>query len=438
MDQTSQTEVVSTVPATDETRKILPIVLVVLIDVLGLMIILPLLPFYSEEFGATPFMVGMLISIYALCQLVSAPLLGRWSDHVGRKPLLIVSQVGTCLGFPLLAFANSLPLIFLSRIIDGLTAGNISLAQAYISDVTRPEKRAAAFGKIAMAFGIGFFLGPSLTSFLFQFGPKAPILAAAFLSFCSIVCTATLRPGGKVGTAAQAIPQARPQGLFAFGIYRKYFVSPRLRSLLVQIFIFYFTFSAYIYGFALFAERRFTYAGKPLNPQQIGYAFAYFGLIGIILQGFLLGPLVRRFGERRLVLYSFTACIVGYLAYSFIDGPLWIAVPGLFTSFGNGILRPGDHQRDQPLRGTLRAGHGARAQSIAPVGRADPGSAGQHLPDRPLAARSLGLVPGGHLHAWSVALRADAARSGGANELTVVIIVITNDFWAAQPSCTWR
>jgi len=340
MHQTSQTEVDSTMPATDETGKILPIFLVVLIDVLGLMIILPLLPFYSEQFGATPFVVGMLISIYALCQLVSAPLLGRWSDHVGRKPLLIVSQVGTCLGFLLLAFANSLPLIFLSRIIDGLTAGNISLAQAYISDVTRPEKRAAAFGKIAMAFGIGFFLGPSLTAFFYQFGPKAPILAAAFLSFCSIVCTATLLPGGKVGAAAQVAPQARPKGLFAFGIYRKYFVSPRLRSLLVQIFIFYFTFSAYIYGFALFAERRFTYAGKPLNPQQIGYAFAYFGLLWIILQGFLLGPLVRRFGERRLVLYSFTACIVGYLALSFIDGPFWIAVPGLFTSFGNGVLRP--------------------------------------------------------------------------------------------------
>jgi hypothetical protein len=156
MHQTSQTEVDSTMPATDETRKILPIFLVVLIDVLGLMIILPLLPFYAERFGATPFVVGMLVSSYALCQFFSGPLLGRWSDHVGRKPLLIVSQVGTCLGFLLLAFANSLPLIFLSRIIDGLTAGNLPLAQAYISDVTRPENRAAAFGKILMAFGIGF------------------------------------------------------------------------------------------------------------------------------------------------------------------------------------------------------------------------------------------------------------------------------------------
>ena len=355
MHQTSQTEVNSTMPATDETRKILPIFLVVLIDVLGLMIILPLLPFYSEQFGATPFMVGMLISSYALCQLVSAPLLGRWSDHVGRKPLLIVSQVGTCLGFLLLAFANSLPLIFLSRIIDGLTAGNLSLAQAYISDVTRPEKRAAAFGKIAMAFGIGFFLGPSLTAFLYQFGPKAPILAAAFLSFCSIVCTATLLPGGKVGAAAQAAPQARPKGLFAFGIYRKYFVSPRLRSLLVQIFIFYFTFSAYIYGFALFAERRFTYAGKPLNPQQIGYAFAYFGLLVIILQGFLLGPLVHHFGERRLVLYGFTACIVGYLALSFIDGPFWIAVPGCSRVLATAYCARCSPSRAAPWSATSRA-----------------------------------------------------------------------------------
>jgi predicted MFS family arabinose efflux permease len=191
-----------------------------------------------------------------------------------------------------------------------------------------------------MAFGVGFFLGPSLTAFLYQFGPKAPILAAAFLSFCSIVCTAVLLPGGRVGSGAQTAPLNRPKGLFAFGIYRKYFVSLRLRSLLAQIFIFYFTFSAYISGFALFAERRFTYAGKALDPRQIGYAFAYFGLLGIILQGFLIGRLVRRFGERRLVLYSFAACIIGYIALSYIDGPFWIAFTGLFTGFGNGILRP--------------------------------------------------------------------------------------------------
>jgi DHA1 family tetracycline resistance protein-like MFS transporter len=323
-----------------ENRKILPIFLIVLIDVLGLTIILPLLPFYSERFGATPFTVGMLVSSYALCQLISGPFLGRWSDHVGRKPLLLVSQAGTCAGFLLLAYSNSLALIFLSRIIDGLTAGNLSLAQAYISDVSRPERRAAAFGKIGVAFGVGFFLGPSLTAGLFHYGFRAPILAAAFLSFCSIVCTAVLLPSGKVGAAADVPAKVREKGLFAFGTYRKYFKSPPLRSLLLQIFIFYFTFSAYVSGFALFAERRFTFHGEALGPKQVGYAFAYFGALGIILQGFLIGRLVKHFGERKLVHASFLACVLGYVALSFIDGPFWIAVTGLFTGFGNGVLRP--------------------------------------------------------------------------------------------------
>ena len=121
---------------------LLPIFLIVLVDILGLTIILPLLPFYAEHLGASATVVGLLISSYALCQLIAGPVLGRMSDHMGRKPLLIVSQMGTLAGFLILAFAGSLWLVFLSRIIDGLTAGNLSLAQAYIADVTEPEKRA--------------------------------------------------------------------------------------------------------------------------------------------------------------------------------------------------------------------------------------------------------------------------------------------------------
>ena len=115
---------------------LLPIFLIVLVDVLGLTIILPLLPFYAEQLGASATVVGLLISSYAFCQLIAGPILGRMSDHMGRKPLLIVSQIGTLIGFLILAFAGSLWMVFLSRIIDGLTAGNLSLAQAYIADVT--------------------------------------------------------------------------------------------------------------------------------------------------------------------------------------------------------------------------------------------------------------------------------------------------------------
>src|SRR5437763_381914 len=127
---------------------LLPIFLIVCVDVLGLTIILPLLPFYAEKLGASPAAVGALVSTYAVCQLVAGPLLGRISDTTGRKPLLLVSQVGTFIGFLVLANAHALWVVFLSRVIDGLTAGNLSLAQAYIADVTEPKDRARAFGVI--------------------------------------------------------------------------------------------------------------------------------------------------------------------------------------------------------------------------------------------------------------------------------------------------
>src|SRR5580693_4355995 len=162
---------------------LLPIFLIVLVDVLGMTIILPLLPFYAEHFGASALQVGLLVSTYALCQLVAGPVLGQWSDRMGRrKPLLIVSQLGTFAGFLILASAHSLWVVFLSRVIDGLTAGNLSLAQAYIADVTEPEHRAKSFGIIGIAFGIGFLIGPATSGFLSQYGYTYPILAAAALS----------------------------------------------------------------------------------------------------------------------------------------------------------------------------------------------------------------------------------------------------------------
>src|SRR5215510_8112035 len=173
---------------------LLSIFLIVLVDVMGLTIILPLLPFYAESLGASASVVGMLVSAYALCQLIAGPPLGQLSDHVGRRPVLLVSQIGTFIGFLMLAFARSLWLVFLARIIDGLTAGNLTVAQAYISDVTEPQNRAKAFGLIGVAFSLGFLVGPALAGFLAQFSHQYPIFAAAGLSFTSIMCTYFLLP----------------------------------------------------------------------------------------------------------------------------------------------------------------------------------------------------------------------------------------------------
>src|SRR5216117_1421628 len=170
------------------------IFLIVLVDVLGLTIILPLLPFYSDLLGATPVVVGMLVSAYAACQLIAGPPLGHLSDRIGRRPVLLVSQMGTFAGFLILASARALWMVFLARIIDGLTAGNLTVAQAYISDVTEPENRAKSFGIIGIAFGVGFLIGPALSGYLAQFSNTYPILLAAGLSFTSIMCTYFLLP----------------------------------------------------------------------------------------------------------------------------------------------------------------------------------------------------------------------------------------------------
>jgi DHA1 family tetracycline resistance protein-like MFS transporter len=128
-------------------------------------LILPLLPFYTERLGASPTVVGALVSIYALCQLIAGPYLGRLSDRIGRRPVLLISQIGTLAGFIVLAVANKLWLVFLSRVIDGATAGNLSIAQAYISDVTEPHNRAKSFALIGIAFGVGFIVGPGISRF---------------------------------------------------------------------------------------------------------------------------------------------------------------------------------------------------------------------------------------------------------------------------------
>src|ERR1041384_7341895 len=185
---------------------LLPIFLVVLVDVLGFTIVYPLLPFYAEKFGATPLIATTLVSVYALCSLFSTPVIGRLSDQFGRRRLLLISQAGTCAGFLVLGFSEALWMVFLGRILDGLPAGNLSTAQAYISDHTRPENRAKAFGMIGIAFGVGFFFGPALASWLSGYGLHAPFLVAAGLSLGSMVCSYTLLEPG-VPTATRA-PEA--------------------------------------------------------------------------------------------------------------------------------------------------------------------------------------------------------------------------------------
>ena len=319
----------------------LAIFLIVAVDVLGLTIMIPLLPFYAEKMGASAEQVGWLIGIYAACQLFSGPLLGRLSDHTGRKPLLLVSQAGTFAGFMITAFAPSLWVLFLARAIDGCTAGNLSLAQAYISDVTEPENRAKSFGIIGIAFGLGFLIGPAISGLLAKYDYRYPIFAAAALSATSILSTYLLlprvAPGGS--KAAPSGPGGKRLSLVQWGAYVEYFRQPALATKLWQFLAFTFAFSMFIAGMPLVLERRLTWAGRPFGPEQVGYTWAFAGLLGIFLQGPALGRLVKRFGERALNKTGFLGYACGYALLAFCHSIPMLALATIVSSIG-GLVRP--------------------------------------------------------------------------------------------------
>jgi MFS family permease len=343
---------------------LLPIFLIVLVDIFGFTLVIPLLSIYAESsrFHATPLEATLLVSTYAGCQLIAGPFLGRVSDRVGRKPVLLVSQLGTLIGFVVMARADSLWMLYVARVIDGVTAGNLTIAQAYISDNTRPEDRARSFGLIGVAFGLGFFLGPAVTGKLSVYSLTAPIYLAAALSGASILCTLFLLPGGKpsgVGhdatpappRAAGAEPPPAPKeapeapggkrlSILNWGAYAAYVRRPGLTTLFLQFFCFTFSFSTFIAGFALFAERTFTWDGHPFGPREVGYLFGINGFLGIILQGGLIGRLVKRFGEAGLARAGFASVCVAQAILGCIHSIPPLVIVSVLSSFGTGVLRP--------------------------------------------------------------------------------------------------
>lgn len=309
------------------------------VDVLGLTIMIPLLPFYAEKLGASPFEVGWLIGVYAVCQLISGPLLGRMSDHMGRKPLLIVSQLGTFTGFIITAFAPNLWILFLARAIDGSTAGNLSLAQAYISDVTKPEDRAKSFGIIGIAFGMGFLIGPAISGFLARYDYRDPIFAAAFLSAMSILATTLLLPATKPSGEKPTGPGGTRISLVEWGAYAAYFKRASLAPRLFEFCAFAFSFAWFVSGLPLFAERRLSWHGRPFGPVELGYIWAYAGFLGIFLQGPALGRLVKRFGEKALLRTGFLGYAVGYLLLALCHSLSTLILATTVTALG-GLVRP--------------------------------------------------------------------------------------------------
>ncbi len=339
-------------------RRLTTIFVIVFVDLLGFSLILPLLPFYAESYQAAPTLVGLLVASYAAMQLIGAPLLGRLSDKYGRRPVLLISIFGTFLGFLLLGLAEPmgvwlaglmppqlvgenlgaiqnqviLALLFASRMIDGLTGGNISVAQAYIADVTDAKNRAKGMGIIGAAFGLGFVLGPAVGGGLSRWGYAVPAFAAAALSFLNLIAvfiwlSESLTPERRVEAAAT------PRHILSIPALWKALHLPRVGPLLHTRFVYGLAFATFETIFALHAQYRLG-----LTAESTGYTMAYIGILVVLVQGFAIGWLTARFSETNLIMSGVIMMAGSLLAWAFTPNVFILLIVLAPLALAAGIL----------------------------------------------------------------------------------------------------
>lgn len=322
-----------------KTSRLINIFLVVFVDLLGFGLILPLLPYYAETFGASPFLIGLIVASYAAASLVGAPLMGRLSDRHGRRPILLLSVAGTTIGYVLLAFAHpiggifaqlfnssminafTIGVIFFSRMLDGFTGGNITVAQAYISDVTDEKNRARGLGIIGSAFGLGFIIGPAAGGLLSRWGYSVPAFAAASLAFLNLLSITFLLPESLTSEQRTA-SKNHPQPAVSLQALLEALKRPKVGSLLLVRTIIMLAFAMFQSVFTLFAQHRLK-----LNSQSTGLVLTYVGAYSVFVQGIVIGFLTRRFSENRIILASLVTMFIGLLGWAFVPNlPIMLLV----------------------------------------------------------------------------------------------------------------
>ena len=310
--------------------------LIVFVDLVGFGLVIPLLPFYAVRFGASPQQVTLLLAIYSLMQLFTAPLWGRLSDRVGRRPVLIVSMAASVFAYLWIGSATALWMLFAARALAGACAGNIAAAQAYIADITKPEERAKGMGLIGAAFGLGFIIGPALGGLLAGNDPatadvETPAWVAAALSFVALCGVVLLLPESLPADRRGVRGSSRSRLSAISDVLRR----PVLSRLILIFFLVILAFAGMESTFALWAIEQFGW-----GPRQVGYVFAYVGVLSALLQGGLIGPLARRFGEERLLLCGLALIGVGLLTMTIARSLAVLVLAMSALALGMGLMQP--------------------------------------------------------------------------------------------------
>ncbi|WZO95901.1 MFS transporter [Isosphaeraceae bacterium EP7] len=315
---------------------LITIVLVVLVDLMGFTIVMPLLAPFAKQYGFSPMQIGALMAAYPLCQLIAGPILGRLSDRYGRRPVLVFSQAGTALSFLIMGLTRDYTTLLLARMLDGASGGNILVAQAYVADVTPPEQRSRGLGMIGAAFGIGFVLGPLLSGLILDL-PVSPdlhlrlpfLVAAGFSTIALLLVVFRLpesRPAGAVGQSARTLSL---RGLTTM------LSSPGIRGLVGIGTLTILAWSTLEATYSLFLRERLGW-----NASQAAYAFAFLGAVVALVQGGLIRRLVPKYGEPKLIIWGIALATLGLAGLAMSGGLIGLLLATLVVGVGQGIAAP--------------------------------------------------------------------------------------------------
>jgi multidrug resistance protein len=373
-------------------RRLIPILGITFVDIIGFSMLLPMLPYFVTHFGAKPVVVGILFATFSLCQLLSAPLWGNLSDRIGRKFVLVTSQIGATIGWTMLAFSPTILWVFVARIIEGVSGGNIGITQAYVADLVAPKERSRAFALISATFGAGMVFGPVIGGVLFlRYGFKAPFLTAAGLQLLTLVLTLAFVPESR-----------RHEDREHLGIREVLdaFRRPGLAFVLAQKL----ALSLGLYGWyaviALYLQRQLSF-----TLARTDFFFAIFALASVVMNTAAVGGVSKRTGDRRMANLGLATLAASFLLLPFVHDVAVLAGVLILFSFGSALAQNGItaqisnavHDREQGTVLSVGSSLDSLSGIVAPpistglLGAAGPAFAGVESSFFALAALVMGL-----------------------------------------------
>jgi DHA1 family tetracycline resistance protein-like MFS transporter len=319
-------------------RKLLPILGVTFIDIVGFSMLIPMLPYFVTHFGASAYVVGLIVATFSFCQFVSAPLWGSISDRIGRKRVLIISQIGATIGWAMLGLAPNIAaalslapiaVVFVARALEGVSGGNISITQAYVADLVEPRERSRAFGLIGAMFAAGMVFGPAGGGLLYsRYGFAVPFLVAAALQFATLIITIVMLPESRA--------RMDDSDRFSIAALLASFGKPRLGRILWQKLAIALALYGWFAVFALYLQRQLGF-----SLAQTDYLFSIFAIFNVFMNVFMVGRVSARLGDRWMSNVGLTSLVAGFAIVPFIHNIALLSALMLLFAFGIALANTG-------------------------------------------------------------------------------------------------